>query len=167
MEQKEIMNEFNRLYTKMATSSEPKYMQVFGETMKGMMKDMVELRPDVAQDYFDKLEAINWHNYLSKKEATTIVSNMTPKGCWDMSEWETMMESQGVCMEEEPYYNKWAMYVTMNMIYSDSSTSIAKIVGKSLSSIPSNELFEAIHLLALDKLKDKDGMFNIRSYFHV
>ena len=164
MEQNEIMNEFNRLYTKMTTSNEPKYMQVFGETMKCMMEDMVNWRPDVAQDYLDKLEAINWNNYLSKKEAVTIVNNMNPQGGWDISEWETMMESQGICMEEEPYYNKWAMYVAMNMIYSDSSNTITKIVGKTLSN---EELFEAIHLLALDKLKDKDGMFNIRSYFHV
>lgn len=167
MEQKEIINEFNRLYTKMAISKEPKYMQVFGEAMKYMMKDMVDWRPDIAQEYLDKLEAINWNNYLSKKEATTIVSNMVPHGGWDMSEWETMMESQGVCLEEEPYYNKWAMYVAMNMIYSDSSATIAEIIGKSLSNISSEELFEAVHLLALDKLKDKDDMFNIRSYFHV
>ena len=167
MEQNEIISEFNRLYTKMATSNEPRYMNVFGETMKCMMSDMVDWRPDVAQDYLDKLEAINWHNYLSKKEAVGIVSNMNPKGYWEPSEWESIMESKGICMEEEPYYNKWAMYVAMNMIYSDSSVSIAKIAGKTLPNMPSEELFEAIHLLALDKLKDKDGMFNIRTYFHV
>lgn len=167
MEQKEIMNEFNRLYNKMASSSEPKYMQVFGETMKCMMKDMVDWRPDVAMDYLDKLEAINWHNYLSKKEAIAIVNNMSPKGCWDMSEWETLMESQGICMEEEPYYNKCSLYVAMNMIYSDSSTSIAKILSKPLSEVSKDDMFNAIHLLALDKLKDKDGMFDIRAYFHM
>lgn len=164
MEQKEMMSSFDKLYNKMATSSEPKYMQVFGNTMRGMMKDMVELRPDVAQEYLDKLEAINWHNYLSKKEAVAIVNGMNPNGGWDISEWETMMESKGICTEEEPYYNQWAMYVAMNMVYSDSSATIAKIVDKPLSS---DEMFDAIHLLALDKLKDKDGMFNIRSYFHV
>ena len=59
------------------------------------------------------------------------------------------------------------MYVAMNMIYSDSAHSIAKIAGKSLSEMSKEDLFKAIHLLALDKLKDKDGMFDIRAYFHV
>lgn len=167
MEHTEIIKVFDELYNKMATSNKPKYMQVFGETMKCMMHDMVELRPDVAMEYLDKLEAINWYNYLSKKEANMIVSNMTPKGGWNISEWNRYMETYSICTEEEPYYNKWAMYVTMNMIYSDSSDTIAKIAGKSLIEMPEKDLFEAIHLLALDKLEDQDGMFDIRAYFHV
>lgn len=165
MEQKEMMNAFKRLYGKMATSNEPRYMQVFGSTMECMMRDMLELRPDIAQEYLDKLEAIEWYNYLSKKEAINIVNSMNPKGGWDVSEWERYVESHDIREEDSPYYNKWALYVAMNMIYSDSSTSIAKIAGK--TEMTEDEMFTAIHLLALDKLKDKDGMFNIRTYFHV
>lgn len=164
MEQTEIMNHFDRLYNKMATSSEPKYMQVFGNTMRCMLMNIVDWRPEVAQEYIDKLEAINWHNYLSKKEAIAIVDGMEPKGGWDIAEWERYIETLGLERDEEPYYNKWALYVAMNMIYSDSAKSIIKIANKTLSN---EELFTAIHLLALDKLKDKDGMFDIRAYFHV
>lgn len=167
MEQKEIMNMFDKLYTKMSTSSDPSNMHVFGNTMKSMFKDMMEWRPDVAQEYLDKLEAINWKNYLSKKEAVTIVNGMEPSGGWDVSEWERCMENMDFRTEDSPYYNKWAMYVAMNMIYSDSASTIAKIAGKSLPEMPKEEMFKAIHCLALDKLKDKDGMFNIRAYFHV
>lgn len=167
MEQKEIMNMFDKLYTKMNTSSDPSNMYVFGNTMKSMFKDMIEWRPDVAQEYLDKLEAINWKNYLSKKEAVTIVNGMEPSGGWDVSEWERCMENMDFRTEDSPYYNKWAMYVAMNMIYSDSANTIAKIAGKSLSEMPREEMFKAIHYLALDKLKDKDGMFDIRAYFHV
>ena len=162
-----MMNGFDRLYRKMAASSDPRYMQVFSNTMKCMMEDMITLRPDVAQEYLDKLEAIEWHNYLSRKEAASIVSNMTPSGGWDITEWETMMAAHDLCMEEEPYYNKWAMYVAMSMIYSDSAKTVATIAGKTMTDITSDELFKDIYLLALDKLKDKDGMFDIRAYFHV
>lgn len=167
MEQKEIMNVFDRLYTKMSTSSDPNNMHIFGNTMKCMFQDMIDWRPEVAQDYLDKLEAINWHNYLSKKEAISIVNSMEPSGGWDISEWERCMENTDLRTEDSPYYNKWAMYVAMNMIYSDSAHSIAKIAGKSLSEMSKEDLFKATHLLALDKLKDKDGMFDIRAYFHV
>lgn len=55
----------------------------------------------------------------------------------------------------------------MNMIYSDSMETIAKIKGKALENLSEEEIFIAVYMLALDKLKDKDGMFNIRAYFHV
>ena len=167
MEQKDMMPKFDRLYNKMSTSSNSKYMQIFGNTMRCMMEDIVEWKPDVAKEYLDKLEAINWSNYLSRKEAVAIVNSMKPKGGWDISEWETAMKSQNLCNVEEPYYNKWAMYVAMNMVYSDSSSTIAKIAGHTLADMPKEKMLEAVHLLALDKLKDSDGMFDIRAYFHV
>lgn len=167
MEQKDIMSHFERLYNKMATSKEPKYMQVFGSVMTCMMKDVADWNTEVAQGYLDKLEAINWCNYLSKKEAISIVANMEPKGGWDVSEWEKYVEDHDIRLEDSPYYNKWALYVTMNMIYSDSANSIAKIASKTLSEMSKEGLWNAIYMLALDKLKDRDGMFDIRSYFHV
>ena len=44
---------------------------------------------------------------------------------------------------------------------------IAKIAGHTLADMPKEKMLEAVHLLALDKLKDSDGMFDIRAYFHV
>lgn len=167
MEQKEIMSHFERLYTKMATSNNPKYMAVFGSTMKSMMKDMATWNPEIAQDYLDKLEAIEWNNYLSKKEAIAIVGNMEPKRYLDTSDWEQWMKAQNISMEEMPYYNKWALYTTMNMVYSDSAHSIAKLKGKSVPEISKEEMLPSLHLFALDKLKDEDGVFNIRTYFCV
>ncbi len=162
-----MMPKFDRLYNKMSSSSNSKYMHIFGNTMRCMMEDIVEWKPEVAKEYLDKLEAINWSNYLSKKEAVAIVDSMKPKGGWDISEWETVMKSQNLCNAEEPCYNKWAMYVAMNMVYSDSSNTIAKITGHTLADMPKEKMLEAVHLLALDKLKDSDGMFDIRVYFHV
>lgn len=167
MEQKDMINKFDRLYNKMSVSNKPKYMHIFGNTMKCMMEDMVEWKPEIAKEYLDRLEAIDWCNYLSRKEAINIVDGMEPKGGWDVPDWEKMMESHDLCSEDEPHYNKWALYVAMNMIYSDSGSTIAKIAGHTLADIPEDELFSAVYMLALDKLKDKDGMFDIRRYFHV
>ena len=167
MEQKELMNVFNGLYNTMATSNEPRYMHTFGDVMKCMMKDMICLKQELAQEYIDKLGAIEWDNYLTKKEAMTIVGNMCPKGGWDATEWEKTMENMDLRKEDKPYYNKWALFVTMNMIYSDSAKSVAVIAGKTLEDMPKDELFSDIHMLALDKLEDKDGVFDVRAYFEV
>lgn len=40
MEAKEIMSKFDELYGMMASSANVKYMHVFGNTMRCMMKDM-------------------------------------------------------------------------------------------------------------------------------
>ena len=70
------------------------------------------------------------------------------------------MEKHDFELEREPYYNSCAMFVTMNMIMSDSSDTLKKYVDE-------EGLFEIVHDLALDKLMDRDGRFNIRSYFSV
>ena len=40
-----------------------------------------------------------------------------------------------------------------------------RIIKKPLSTIPAEEIVPGIHALALDVLKDKDGVYNIRRYF--
>lgn len=50
--------------------------------------------------------------------------------------------------------------VAMNMVMSDSSNTLAKYIDK-------DRLFAAVYDLAVDKLTDKDHVFNIRDYFKV
>ena len=52
--------------------------------MRCMMKDMAAKHPELAQEYLDKLCAIKWKNYLTKKEASEIVNGMNPPATWDM-----------------------------------------------------------------------------------
>lgn len=61
------MKNFDELYGIMATSANVKYMRVFGDTMRCMMKDMADRHPELAQEYIEKLCAIKWKNYLTKK----------------------------------------------------------------------------------------------------
>lgn len=162
----ELMKNFDELYGIMATSANVKYMRVFGDTMRCMMKDMVAKHPELAQEYLDKLCAIKWNNYLTKKEALSIVQEMNPKATWDMQGWVDGMEKSGLCMEEKPCYNDYALYVAMNQVVSDHGDTIAEIKGeKSLSDINEEELVKYAYKLAVDLLKDKDGVYNIREYF--
>ena len=54
------------------------------------------------------------------------------------------------------------------MEFSDSGQRIAKMHGMTLADAASNKDFiESVTGFALDKLKDKDKVFNIREYFDV
>jgi len=62
-------------------------------------------------------------------------------------------------IEKNPSYNKCALYVTMSMIDSDSGSTLKRIVSDDL------EYFKLLYSLAVDKLTDRDGVFDIRHYF--
>lgn len=162
----ELMKNFDELYGIMATSANVKYMRVFGDTMRCMMKDMADRHPELAQEYIEKLCAIKWKNYLTKNEALDIIGKMNPEATWNMQEWLDEMEKLGFRMEDKSYYNDYALYIAMNQVISDHGDTIVAIKGeKSLSDISEEELVEYAYRLAIDLLKDKDGVYDIREYF--
>ena len=86
---------------------------------------------------------------------------MTPSAPWTRDQWKNAMEKSGFELEEWPCYNRCALYVTMNMIMSDSSATLTKYAADG------STMFEFVHALALDKLKDADKRFDIRHYFNL
>lgn len=154
----ELTSRFNALYEQMATSNNVAYMRTFGLVLKEMMEWMIKNKPEHALEWLEKLECIKWKNYLTKREAQEIVENMEPRTPWPMDQWMLSMQQHGYTLEEEPYYNRYAMYVTMSMVYSDSHETLKKYVGN-------GDEFAMIHDLAKDKLKDVDRKFNVRVYF--
>lgn len=160
----EMKQEFYELYDMMAMSHNIKNMQTFGNVHKEMMEWMIHNKPELAQEWIDKLESIKWRQYLTPKEAEKIVDGMDPKGPWSREVWKSTMESLGLPLEEPPYYNKCALWTEMNKIYSDFGEEIASLIGKPLS--PSDkDVIAACYKMALRNLKDKDGVYDIRKYF--
>lgn len=160
----EMKDRYLSLYDYMATSRDPKNMKVFGSVMTQMMDVMLQKMPTEAEEMIDKLEAIKWQQYLTPKEAETIVAKMEPKGPWPRDTWKNAMESFGLPLEEMPAYNRYALWVEMNKIYSDFGDEIAALLGKPLS--PSDkDIIAASYKMALKNLKNKDGIYNIRHYF--
>lgn len=160
MTQEEMKKEFTALYNMMASSQEVAFMRTFGNVHKEMMDWFIANKPEVAQEWIEKLESIRWKNYLTPKEAEKIVAGMNPKAPWSREQWKQAMEQYGYELECEPYYNRCALWVTMNMLMSDSSETMSKYVD-------AESLFKLVHDLAVDKLMDKDKVFNIRRYFNV
>lgn len=163
--QEQMREQFYELYNYMANSHKVEYMRTFGNVHKEMMEWFIANKPELAEEWLCKLESIKWHNYLTLKEAENIVANMKPDAPWSRDAWKKAMDSFGIATEEEPYYNSCALWTTMNMIYSDSAHSIADLMRMPISEIPAEQMVKAVHSFALDKLKDADHRFHIRSYF--
>jgi hypothetical protein len=160
----EMKQEFNALYNLMAGQQNVKYMRTFGNVHKEMMDWMIQNKPELAQEWIDKLESIRWHQYLTTKEAQKIIDGMDPKAPWPRDAWKTTMEQMGLPLAEEPHYNSCALWVEMNKIYSDFGDEIASLIGKPLQPTD-KDIITACYRMALKNLKDKDGIYDIRKYF--
>lgn len=160
MNTEDMVKEFHELYDTMASSHEIAYMRVFGNVHKEMMNWMIVNKPELAREWIEKLESVRWKNFLTQKEADKIVEGMEPKAPWTRDQWRQVMEQNGYALEKKPCYNRCALYAAMQMIMSDSSETLSKYVEQ-------EDLFPLVYDLAVDKLTDKDGVFNIRHYFGV
>ena len=149
---------FYTLYDKMANSNNVAYMHVFGQVHKEMMEWFIANKPTEAQQWLDKLESIQWDNYLTRQEANDIIAAMTPRAPWTREQWDVAMTQHGFASSESPCYNSCALFVTMSMIYTDSSETLGRYV-------EDDELFHVIYDLAVDKLKDADKRYDVRRYF--
>lgn len=161
----ELKERYMDLYDYMAGSKDPKNMIAFGKVMTEMMDYLIHNNPDVAEEMIDKLEAIKWKQYLTQREAEVVVSKMIPKAPWSRDVWKSAMEKLNLPIEEEPAYNKCALWVEMNKQYSDHGESVAELLGQPLTAIPADVIVPAMRKMALDLLMDKDDMYDIRKYF--
>ena len=153
-------DEFCEIFREIIESGDEAKMKVLGKVVKKMMFKMIDTSPTLAREYIDELNAVRWKNYLTQKEAQNIVANMNPRAYWNMMQWENAMEEKGYAVEELPHYNKCALFTTMDMISSDHGETLSKAMNTDKAG-----LFDIIYHLAVDKLKDRDGVFDIRGYF--
>ena len=161
----ELLDRYENLYKEMAMSKDPAKMIVFGKAEQWAFKKMVTAMPKVAEEWVEKLEAIHWHNYLSRAEADEIVARLeSADGSrgphWSFDTFKKAVESLGGHLCEEPYYNFCALWATANMLYSDHSKTWAKHI------TPEDAPF-FYYETTVDKLKDVDRPHFVREYFHL
>ena len=166
MTKEELKEKFKFLYDYMSVSNEPKYMMLFGDVMCEMMDMTIESHTSLAEELVDKLEAIMWHQYLSKAEATKTVSSMEPKSPWPFDAWKKTMEDLGLEYRREKVFNCYALWTTMCMVYSDDGKTIASLMGIDYGNASSNpDYIKAVYQFAMNKLQDADARFDARKYF--
>ena len=102
MTPEEMKNEWIALYNMIANSHDVSFMRTFGNVHKEMMNWMIANKPELAQEWLDKLESIKWNNYLTSKEAEKILANMMPKAPWAKDLWKQAMNDHGFELSHEP-----------------------------------------------------------------
>lgn len=161
----ELKIRFDRLVEQISASKDPEKMKILACADAWGFAQMVAMQPKVAQKWLDKLEAIEWYNYLSKSEAEEIVAGLQNQngargGKWTYEAFMQAVEAFGGRIEEAPYYNCYALWATANMLYSDHAKSVSHYV-------PEDEWPKYFYLTAVEKLKDPDRKRFVRPYFGV
>lgn len=152
------------LYHKMSSSKDVEKMKAFGSAEAWIFGMLADKHPELAQKWLDRLEAAEWHNYLSEMEAVDIVANLKAQdgrtgAHWNLATFANAVQSLGGEMEKPPYYNKYALWATANMLYSDHAKSARKYIGDE-SKMPAY-----FYDLAVEKLTDVDRPHFVRHYF--
>ena len=143
-------------------------MRRLGDMTKRVMRWMSINEPDLAAQAIAILDGEGnqeCRNYLSGHEASEIVRQMEPQPQWSPRQVLDMLRNAGYATDEPPYFNNYALATTMCMILSDSGQTLQRIIGSPSHPATNEELQASVYQLAVDKLKDKDGKFNIRKYF--
>ena len=163
-----LIEKYTMLYDYIVANKEPKQFKLFCEVSNAVMHEMIKTQPAIAEKYIEKLCAIKWQQYLTKSEAVSILEKMRPAPHWDFERWSAEIERFALESERESVFNKYALFVEMNAKYSDEAEVLAeKAFGKPLAEVPEQTFFALIHALAIAALTDKDGIYNIRTYFAV
>ncbi len=160
-----MMEKFDTLYKKMSVSDKVEDMKLFGRVMRKAIQELASVRPERADEMLEELCAINWRNYLTRREAEEIVSKMEPNAIWSRDQVTRTLKSQGLPTEEEPYYNEYALWAEISKVFSDSGKTIMSLMGWDKNTVEGERMLDACYRLALDNLKDLDGVYHIREYF--
>lgn len=160
---KEMLERYEELYEDMAASGNKNKMVAFGEAEKWAFKKMAKENPEMAQCWLDKLEAMEWNNYLSRREAEKITAGLVNQNGmvgahWGYEPFRNAVEALNGKTSEMPYYNCYALWATANMLYSDHYES-ARVY------VPESDMPKYFYSMAVEKLKDIDKPHFVREYF--
>ena len=158
----EMIERYHDLYADMASANDVAKMKMFGNAEKWAFEKVAEALPDIAQSWLDKLEAGAWNNYISQSEYEEIsqkIENTDGSHGYHWPYTEILAQVSGLgTAEDAPFYNSYALALTINMLYSDHSDSVRTYVRE-------DDIFPFYYALAVDKLKDPDRKNFIRPYF--
>lgn len=74
---------------------------------------------------------------------------------------KAFLTQKGLPLEDKPYYNWPALWLTVNMIYSDFADTFVELLGTK----ENERIAIASYKMAIKKLKDKDREHFVRDYF--
>ena len=170
----EMKELYEKLYHTMATSKDVSKMTMFGAAMSAMFTEVARTNPTLAQTTLDRLAGLEYNNYVTPVEAAGVAAHFVNDDAkltgkaehtrgphWSYDVFKGAVESLGGKPSEKPYYNWPALWLTMNMEYSDYADALVEILGTK----ESEKIATASYKMAVSKLKDLDRPHFIREYF--
>ncbi|MBQ7899378.1 MAG: hypothetical protein IJ307_05945 [Bacteroidales bacterium] len=169
----EMKDRFKHLYDVMKDSNDVDKMKIFGCASHKMFNKMAMANPAIAKEWIDMLEPIVWNNYLTEEMAEQIAQKLVnqdqSKGpLWSMDTFFSVVPKLGGKIEDEPYYNKYALWLVANAHYSDFAQSTSEDMGyTTISEVPGEKMALSMYKKAVESLKDIDRSHYIADYYHV
>ncbi len=165
MDKQQMEQQFLSRYDSIIQSGDTRQMERLGAMVKRVMGWMFKFEPQVAAQALALLDdntATDYANRLTEQEAKNIVSQMVPQPAWTMQGLTASLQSMGLPGDVPPHFNLWALLTTMLMIQSDEGESLKEAIH---ANDRDERLLRLVYKLAVNRLEDQDGKFNIRKYF--
>lgn len=168
-----MKSRFDLFYKKMVASEDTARMKAFGESVYEVFGKMCDSYPSMAKEWLDALESQMWNNHLTQEQASAIASRLvnqdgTRGPHWPMETFFGVVPRLGGRIEEEPFYNKYALWLVANAHYSDFAASTAMDMGyKTVREAPEEKMALSMYRKAVESLKDADRIHYVRDYYHV
>lgn len=176
MTAQEMIARFTELYDVMRNSKDVADMQTFGNAFTQLYVRVAEQNPELAEQTLNLLFAVEFYNFASTAEASAVAAKFInadklttgaaeeSKGPhWRMDDMKAFLQSRNIPVEEKPYYNWPALWLTVNMVYSDYADTLVDLLGTK----DNEKLATACYKMAIRKLKDPDRPRFLRDYFHL
>lgn len=173
MNTQELKERYKHLYDAMKQSRSVENMQVFGRADNYFFDWHAENNPSMAKKWLEMLEPVVWNNYLSADQAqelaALIVNQDGTKGPhWSMEIFFSVVPKLGGAIEDEPYYNRYALWLVANAHYSDFAKSTSEDMGyQTVDEVPPEKMALSMYKKAVESLKDVDRSHYIQNYYHV
>lgn len=172
----DMKTQYDKLYLMMEASRDVAKMKYFGAAFTAMFHKAADSHPELAAFALEILSGMEFYNFVTPTEAATVASHFInddtvitgsgepSKGAhWSMETLKSFLNRSGIPLEEKPYYNWAALWLTVNMIYSDFANTLSELLGSKDNDV----LAQAVYKMAVKKLKDLDRHYFIREYFHL
>ena len=173
MNTQELKERYKHLYDAMKQSKSVENMQVFGRADNYFFDWHAENNPSMAKKWLEMLEPVVWNNYLTADQAqelaAQIVNQDGTKGPhWPMDTFFSVVSKSGGSIEDEPYYNRYALWLVANAHYSDFAKSTSEDMGyQTVDEVPLEKMALSMYKKAVESLKDVDRSHYIANYYHV
>jgi hypothetical protein len=167
----ELKERYHYLYDKMKNSREVEKMKIFGNAERKMFDKLANSNPNMAKEWLNMLEAVCWNNFLTEEQAEHLASKIVNQDHstgphWPMDVFFSVVPRLGGILEEEPYYNKYALWLVANAHYSDFARSTAEDMGyRSPEETPQEKMALSMYRKAVESLKDVDRVHYLTSYY--